>query len=350
MTGTARRRRPRLRALVLTAGFGTRLEPLTTFIPKPLVPVCGEAMAGHTLRRLRAIGCEVAAMNLHHLAEAIPQHFGRAFYGLPLRYFREEEVQGTLGALWAPRRLLGDCDAFLILNGDTLCDWPLARLVRRHVRSGAAATLLVHRREPAKELGGGVALDRDRRVVAIRDSAPIGEVASRHVFAGAHVLSPRLLERVEHRPGDIVTELYQPLLAEGAQVQAVVTDSPWFDLGTPERYLESTLAWARIDGPRWPRRHEVISPLAAVSPSATVRRAVIEEEAILEDDVTVEGSIVLGGARVGRGSRIRGSIVGPRVSLQAQTELEGRMVNRLPAGYQPSDGDTVMGDLVYTPM
>jgi len=335
--------------MVLAAGYGERLRPLTHFVPKPLLPICGEPVVGHTLRQLGKVGCEAVAVNLHHLPEAIGRFLGRRYFGLPITYSPEHEIQGTLGALYPQRELLARADAVLVVNGDTLCRWPFRRLIRRHLRSGADVTLLLYQREPDASLGGGVGLGAGGRVVALRDSQPIAKVVKRLVFAGAHVLSPRILKRIQEGPADIIDDLYIPLLQGGGRIQALVSSAPWHDLGTPERYLEANLDW--VCG-RWPlrRRLSKISPLAEIAETAIVRHSVIEEGAVVGEDARIEGSVLLSGAQVVAGSRIANSIVGPGARLTASASIEGRMINRVRIGHQPSPQESVMGELIFTPL
>ena len=95
-----------VRALVLAAGLGERLRPLTEFLPKPLLPVAGRPVAGHTLRALRKVGCEAAALNLHHLGDMVRSALGESYEGLPLTYSVEPRLLGTLGPLFALRDFL----------------------------------------------------------------------------------------------------------------------------------------------------------------------------------------------------------------------------------------------------
>lgn len=339
----------RLRALVLSAGFGTRLRPLTYSLPKPLLPVCGEPVAGHTLRALRRIGCESAVLNTHYLAEQVPASLGKSHYGLPLRYSFEEEIQGTYGALFGPRRHLAEADAVLMLNGDSLCRWPLAALVRRHVKEKADLTLLLHRRAPQDALGGGIGIAEDGRVVQFRDYSARGEAHGRHIFAGAHVLSPALLERIENRPGDIIEDLYQPLLEEGAKIMTVVMAGLWHDLGTPGRYLKAHLDWARGRLPRTFWKGAVVSKLARLAGVTKLSRSVIDE-ADIGAGASIVGSHIMDGARVGKGCRIENSLVGPGVVLADASNVENRMITRLDKKHELGPGESVMGGLIYTPL
>lgn len=336
----------RIRGFVLAAGHGVRLRPLTLSIPKPLLPVDGEPVVGQTLRDLAGAGCEAVVLNLHHLPEAIPAFLGQSYHGLPLLYSHEKEIQGTLGALYPQREFLRPADAVVLVNGDTHCRFPWKKMIRRHLRSGAGVTLLLHRRSPDAALGGGVGVDASGRVVELRGDR-IADPKSRHVFAGAHVLRPDLLERLGPGPGDIVGDFYIPLLREGCHVAAVTTGARWHDLGTPERYLAANIEALR----RWRRpARSFISPLAAVDPTATVTASMIDRGVRIAEGVQVERSVVLRGAEVAAGSRIERSILGPGVRLPSAARIEGRLINRVRLGYQVDPRESVMGDLVYTPL
>lgn len=345
--------RPDLRALVLCAGLGTRLRPLTWHLPKPLLPVCGRAVVEHTLAELRLAGCSRAILNLHHLGQEIRSRLGDEWHGLPLAYSPEDPIQGTLGALAPLRYELREADAVVVVNGDTLCPWPVESVVRRHLRSGARVTLLVHEgRFPRKTLGGGIAVDAAGRVVGLRDHprvAAVGKVR-RHVFAGLHVLRPDVLERVPDGPGDVIDGLYQPLLSEGAALRAVRTRRRWHDLGTPARYLDGVLDHARGVRPRglWSGRR--VSDGAAVDPSARLRRAVVERDAEIGAGARLDRVVVLPGASVGEGSRLEHVVVGPSVDFPAGSEVEGKMLTRKDTQHRLREGESVLGELVYTPL
>jgi len=337
----------RVRALVLAAGLGTRLRPLTAGIPKPLLPVRGEPILFHTLRRLAAAGCEAAAINLHHGAEQVPRLLGKELAGLPLTYSEEPLLLGTLGAFAPLRDFFAAADLALLVNGDSLCRWPLVPLVRHHRERGALATLLLAARADPAQFGGGVTVGRGGALLALRPTggavaaapgalgaAPAGtaEPAAtaaprRRVFAGAHVLSRRLLQRIAaggslRVPADIVLDLYEPLLtAQPGCLATLTTARHWHDLGTPRRYLTAVLDWAQAGGHgRW------ISPAAEVSPLAAVRRASVEAGSRIADGAVVEGSVLLPGARVGAGCEVRDSILGPGAELPAGSHVAGQLV------------------------
>jgi mannose-1-phosphate guanylyltransferase len=336
--------------VVLAAGHGQRLRPLTDFAPKPLLPVAGLPIAGHTLSRLAAVGVEAAALNLHHLGKEIRQHFGDTFAGLPLTYSLEQELLGTLGALRPLREFLRPAELVVVVNGDSLCRWPIKRLVRRHLKSGAAATLLVSKRADAARFGGGLGIDRQRRVVSLRPGVDHGQVARRRVFCGAHVLSPELLEELPEGPADFLDDLYESLLRRGGRIAAVETARPWHDLGTPGRFLTAVLDWGRKGAQRGRTGDSWLDPSAEVAADASVRRSVVEGGVRVEAGAEVEDSVLLPGSRASRGSRTVRSILGFGAVLPPASAVERRLVTPARATATPRREDSVMSGLVYSPL
>jgi NDP-sugar pyrophosphorylase family protein len=337
-----------LRALVLAAGRGERLRPLTLELPKPLLPVAGRPLAAWTLDRLAALGADEAALNLHHLGDSIRAAFGERFEtranrrarrrALPLRYSDESALLlGTGGALPPLGEFFRGAELALLVNGDSLCRWPLRELVAHHRRAGARATLLVHRAAEPHAFGGGLALEGGR-VVAFRRGHLAWEAAgTKRVFAGAAVIDPALVERLPAGHSDIVSALYEPLLDAGEPIAALETARPWFDLGTPARYLEAALAWALA--PKGGRGHWT-APGAAVDPTARPERSVVESGARVEPGARLVESLVLPGARVGAGARLERTLVGPGVEIAEGARFARALLTR----------DARTGALVETPL
>lgn len=348
--------KPRFRALVLCAGLGTRLRPLSWWLPKPLLPIAGEPVVGHTLDSLRAAGCEAAVINLHHRPEDLPRALGRSYGGLALEYSHEEHIQGTCGALAPPRDLLAQSDAVVLVNGDSLCRWPLRKVLAHHFRRDADATLLLLPRAPESSLGGGIAIDAGGRVVQMREleKGP-GDIASRHGFAGLHVLSTRLLERVESRPGNIIEDLYQPLLQEGGRIETKILSrhARWHDLGTPGRYHAASLEALGARGMSAifaRRRRNSASPLATIAEGASIDRCLLDRGVRIGHGASLQDCVVLEGAQIGEHCRIRSSIIGPSVRLAPSSEVEKRLMTRHDKRHELAPSESQMGDLVYTPL
>lgn len=364
------RRRQRFRALVLAAGFGTRLAPLTDQLPKPLVPVRGTTPLELALDRLAAAGCEAAAINLHHKGDAIREYLDRVrgsaaggpggrrtgprWGEMEIVFSEEPEILGTLGALGPLRDFFSGTDAAVLVNGDSICRWPIKALLRRHRRSGAAATLLFSRTADPERFGGGVAVERRRRVVGFGgDPAADPERGRRFVFAGLHVLDPGLLGRVGDGRSEIVPGLYRPLLEEGRELAALATRRAWHDLGTPRRLRDGVLAGRLGAGSRpWPlpAGGTWIAPGVRLERGARVRQAVLESGVTVASEARVRRSVVLPGARIGAGSRIDGCVVGFGASVPPGTRVARRLVCRRTADASLPPGASVVEDLVYAPL
>lgn len=339
-----------VRAVVLAAGLGTRLRPLTEFEPKPLLPVGGRPLIAHTLAQLESAGCEAVALNLHHLGDRIRGRMGSEFGKMPLTYSDEPVLMGTLGALAPLRSFWKDAEVLVVINGDTLCRFPVKRLIRKHLKLGARATLLLTSRARVEEYGGGVGVDAEGRLISFRPGRAFGEVRKRRVFAGAHALSPQLIDDMPSRPLNFVPDLYVPMLEDGRTIQTVETRTRWFESGTPELYLRSVRGFTRG---RWrPRllQRSWIGAGAAVSDEAKVSKAVVEADVVVEKGASVSRSLLLPGARVTEGCVVRDAIIGFGVALPPDTSVVRHMVTPERANVSPRATDSIVGGLVYSPL
>jgi len=316
-----------------------------------MLPVAGAPILEHTLSFLAETDCEAVALNLHHLGHQIRDHFGSSFGELPLVYSEEEELLGTLGALDPLGYVFEAADLAIVINGDSLCRWPIQKVLRKHKKEQAVATLLVSEKADPTRFGGGVGLDAENRVVSFSKGEEYGEAVRRCVFAGLHVFNPRLLEGLEPGNKDFVRDLYTPLLAAGETIQAVPTSLDWHDLGTPQRYLEGVLDWTRGRAARrlLPSR-SLKSEGADIAESATIQSSAIEAGAIIEASARIERSLILPGAHIGEGCDLRDAIVGFGVELPPETTVHGRMINVQNADFTAGPTDSLVGNLVYTPL
>ena len=181
--------------------------------------------------------------------------------------------------------------------------------------------------------------------MALRDSEPVGEVVRRYTFAGAHVLDRELVACAPEGPGDIISGLYLPLLKEGARIQSVRTGRAWHDLGTPRRYLEAVLqtghtAW------RGSRKEEG----ASIERGGRVRRSIVTAGAVVESGAEVHGSLLMPESRVTARCRLRRVVLGPGAELVPGSRIENRLVTRALPGVPMRPQDSLVGQLVYSPL
>jgi NDP-sugar pyrophosphorylase family protein len=314
-----------MKAMVLAAGLGLRMRPLTRRRAKPVLPVLNRPLLHWTLELLARHGVTECLVNLHHRPETVVAAVGDGRrLGLRVRYSHEPRILGTGGGPRKVRDLLGD-EPFLLVNGDVLFDFDLARLLARHRAAGAQATLaLKSNPDPGTYSavvtgpGGWV------RSVAGLPRPARGMVS---LFTGIHVLDPALLDRLPPGRSESVPDLYAPLLAEGGRVLGVRVRGAWYDLGRPSLYLASQLRMlALLRG----RRGSLIHPRARVSVRARVASSVVGARSVVEPGASLSGSVLWEGTRVGPGAVVRGSILTEGVRVAAGERVLQRVaVDRL---------------------
>ena len=224
------------RAMVLAAGRGTRLAPLTDRLPKPLMPVAGRPMLAHILDFLRAGGIDDVVINLHHLGNLIEQAIGDGRrFGLRVRYSWEPEILDTGGGIKRAQPLLAG-EPFVVANSDSLLELPLARLLEYHHRRQGIVTMVV-RPSPDAERLGLIELDADdrvRRVVGQPEGIIEGPLRG-FMFPGLHVFEPRIFDWMDTGAAfGVVRETYPRLLRAGEPVYGFITAARWLNIDTSE--------------------------------------------------------------------------------------------------------------------
>jgi NDP-sugar pyrophosphorylase family protein len=291
-------------ALLLTAGLGTRLAPLTMVRAKPAVPVAGEPIVRRIARWLVAQDVTDFVLNLHHLPETITAMMGDGSdLGGRVRYSWEHPL--VLGSAGGPRQaapLLGD-DPFLIVNGDTLTDVDLASLAARHASSHALVTLaLTPNHQPMRY--GGLRLDRDGHVTGVVPRGPAA--ADAFHFVGVQVAQAEAFASVEAgRPRRSIGDLYDDLIVKRpGSVAGFVSDASFDDIGTVAHYWRTSLAFIeRAGGQGWLGRG------FSLGPGARVTRSIVWDDVRIGPEVALDECIVTDRVEVPAGSAFRRRIL-----------------------------------------
>ena len=221
--------------MVLAAGYGRRLAPLTDTLPKPLMRVGGRPLLAHVLAMLRAGGIEEVVINLHHLGPKIEAHVGDgARFGLRVRYSAEDPILDTGGGIKKAEPLLAG-EPFVVANGDSLLEIRLRDLIDWHRAHGGVATLAL-RPDPDAARYGLVELDDADRVSRIVGLPPTAQPGSRALmFPGLHVLEPEVFRWMDAGGVFSVTRVTYPRMIEaGLPVFGWETHARWITIDTPE--------------------------------------------------------------------------------------------------------------------
>lgn len=214
--------------MILAAGLGTRLRPLTYLIPKPLLPVNGAPMIDWGLKLLERAGIREVVINLHHLPDKIRGHVGNGKkFGLKVNCSYEPKILGTGGGIKKVERFFRR-EPFIVMNSDTIIKIGLRRLIRYHFKKGGVATLVVRearRGEPYSRLD----ITKDGRLKAFG--------RGRYMFTGIQILTPEIFNVLPRgRPACLIKDGYRKLLAKGLPIYTYLHTGPWQEIGTLAQY------------------------------------------------------------------------------------------------------------------
>lgn len=230
-----------MKAMVLAAGQGTRLRPITDSLPKALVPVAGRRMIDYVLLLLRHYDIKEVIINLHHLGEKIESYLGDGSqFGLEITYSKEPELLDTGGGLLKAKPFLDD-SAFIVINTDALIDVNLADLIAFHKKANAAVTLVLRADENADRYGSLDIDERGRiyRFLHTQAPTPPSGPTRKLMFTGVQILDPRVFDYMDNdaapRKFGTTTQTYPRMLAAGEALFGFCFEGFWQDLGTPER-------------------------------------------------------------------------------------------------------------------
>ena len=292
-------------ALILTAGLGTRLRPLTDVRAKPAIPVAGTPMVRRIASWLVAGGVDDLVLNLHHRPESLAACLGDGRdLGARVRYSWEQpHVLGSAGGPRLAREIVG-ADPFFIINGDTLTDVDLARLADAHRASGALVTLaLVPNREFLRY--GGVQIDAAGVVTGFVRRGPAAQGSCHYI--GVQIAAARVFDDIA--PGVAASSIggiYDALIAaQPGAVRGVVSDAAFSDVGTPADYWRTSLAWAAAEN----NPGAIVEPTARIDAAARVARSILWDDVQVKSGAQLDECIVTDGVIVPEGAVYRRAIL-----------------------------------------
>ncbi|HSO04804.1 MAG TPA: sugar phosphate nucleotidyltransferase, partial [Candidatus Limnocylindrales bacterium] len=324
-----------MRAVVMAGGEGTRLRPLTTNVPKPLLPVVGEPIMGHVLRLLNRHGIEQAVVTVQYLAASIRSYFGDGDeYGVRLSYATESMPLGTAGSVKnAEQGLAGE--PFLVVSGDALSDIDLTALVAFHHQTGAMVTVALARKPNVIEFGNVITAE-DGRIERFIEKPTWGEVFSDTVNTGIYVMAPEVLDLVPaDTKVDWSADIFPKLIASGEAIYGYVTEGYWEDVGTIANYLsvQGDVLRGRVDthvggfevAPQvWLGEGAVVDPGARLeSPCFVGAHARVETDCVVGPGTVLGSNVVLR-----RGARVVGSVLDTSVYVDAGSEVTSALIGR----------------------
>ena len=337
--------RPPMQAVIMAGGEGSRLRPLTSNLPKPMLPIANRPMMEHIILLLREHGITDVVATVQFLASLIRNYFGDGSdLGVSLSYATEEVPLGTAGSVLGARDLLSG--SFMVISGDALTDIDLDQVIEFHRERGAAATLVLKHVQDPLEFGI-VMTTEDGRIERFLEKPTWGQVFSDTINTGIYVLEPEVLDLIPpDEPYDFSSQLFPAMLDKGLPLYGFITDAYWADVGNTDAFVQAQYdvlsgsvkaelpgfelrpgVWvgedvdiaptARIEGPALIGDNTRIGAGATIGPGT-----VIAGNAIVADDAVVSGAVIMERAYVGAYARVRGAVVGRGAALEKGATLE----------------------------
>jgi NDP-sugar pyrophosphorylase family protein len=288
-----------MKAMILAAGFGTRLWPLTASVPKPLVPVANIPLIDRIISHLAFCGVTSVIVNAHHRHQQLTGHFAEpGACGVPVQVRVEKEILGTGGGIKNTEDFW-DNEAFVVVNGDILTDINIVPAVEWHRRHGVLATLVLH------DYGrfNKIVVDGDsmvRRIPTNYDPGRKGVFA----FTGIQVIEPALLKFIASGCYSKIMDCYRRLIAQGLKVGAYLASGHrWRDVGTVPEYLRANLETNEA-------ARRLVGEGCAIASGARIEgRAILGKGVVLEEGARVADSVIWDGVTVCEGVSVTGSVV-----------------------------------------
>ncbi len=338
-----------MKAVVMAGGEGTRLRPLTSNLPKPMLPMANQPLMEHVLRRLADHGFDDVVVTVAYLANHIRNYFGDGSeLGVRLRYATEESPLGTAGSVRNAAAELDD--TFMVISGDVLSDVDLSEVLKSHRESGALATIALKRVENPVDFGIVITRD-DGTIERFLEKPTWGQVFSDTINTGIYVLEPEIFELIEAgRVVDFSEDVFPAALEEGRLLRGVVVDGYWEDVGTVEAYQrahEDILdARVTVDVPGfavgegvWLGEGADVDPGAEIMGPAIIgdncrveagarigEYTVLGSDVVVKRDAFVQRCVVHDHVYIGPGVRLRGAIIGRSCDLRLGARAEEGVV------------------------
>ena len=322
-----------MKALIMAAGYGTRLEPLTLAVPKPMVPIVNLPTMQHNIELLKRHGIKDITANIHYHPEQIENYFGDGdCLGVNLTYSYEEDLLGTAGGVKRMTEISRVNDTFLVLSSDALTDINIKHIIEYHKKKKALVTIALAKMEEVSQFGV-VVHDADGKITGFQEKPKPEEAKGDQVNAGIYIFEPKVLKMIPDGPYDFGKQLFPELVEKGAPVYGYPMIEYWNDVGGLEKYIQSSydamkgVVQIRIPGKRvsrstWIGLREKISQSArfegsviigdrcSIGNDVYIKDAVIGDKCVIEDGAVITGSVIWSDNIIQKKAQIDCSVIG----------------------------------------
>lgn len=311
-----------LKAMIMAAGVGSRLDPLTKYVPKPLVPVCNRPVIDILLDKLSSIGVKDVVANTYYLADQIISACKKNRYGISFDYIKEDTLSGTAGGLKKCQYFFEQGEDFIVLSADGLSDVDLQVGLDIHRKSGAIATIGI-KKIPLSEVShfGVVVTDEDGFITEFQEKPKVEEAKSSFINTGIYIFNYKIFDFI---PADTFYDFAKnvfPRLLACREINTFEIKDYWTDIGTMDQYVQSMHdlfdGYCHFDHCKIEKSadglyisestvgtdvrllgHSTIGKGCSIGKNVTIKDSIIWDDVVIKDNVVIENSIVASGAKI----------------------------------------------------
>jgi mannose-1-phosphate guanylyltransferase len=320
-----------MKAMVLAAGVGSRLDPLTASVPKPSVPVVNRPVMEHLLLLLKRHGITDVCANLHYLPEKLTEYFQDGSpLGMQILFEYEEKLSGDAGGVRACRKFLED-GTFIVIMGDLITDADLTMLVAEHKKKKAIASIAVKRMDDVTRFGV-VVVDDNGFITGFQEKPKAEEALSNLISTGIYIFEPEVFDHIP-ATGDFGfgKQLFPKLVKEGFPVLGIEIETYWSDVGTIDQYREANLdvlsGLVKIDlGGALLSKQEsggaqvLVGKNVSIGKNVTFQgRVVIGDSCVIDSGCVINDSVLWEGAHINANSNVSESVIGANCLIAADS-------------------------------
>ena len=304
-----------MRAIVLSAGYGTRLWPLTEDRTKPALPILGKPLVGYVAGYLAGYGIDEIVVNLHHRPESVRRALGDGSrFGVKLHYVEEPVILGTSGALDNTREFF-ERETFVVVNGKIITDIDLNAAIETHRKMKALATLILLPNVRRERFS---VVETEAGRIKGFGRMPVADGPAPLMFTGIHIMEPRILEYVPRGVfSDSVTDVYPKAMANGEIIAAHVASGKWRELSTLKRYLDISVELLREEGKPF-----VAGANASVSSTASVTDSILWDDVEISAGARINRAVLADKVKIGADEVVENAVVVPRWLVEGKKPPE----------------------------
>lgn len=316
-----------MKAMILAAGFGNRLMPLTNYLPKAVIPVLNRPLVTYPIETLKKSGINEIVINVHHLKNKIIDILGNGSrFGVSILYSRENEILGTGGGIKKVEEFLSS-DDFVVFNSDVICNIDISIPAMIHKSRKAIATMVL-RENPNENLFGSISIDKNNRITELLGKR-IARSKERFMFTGVHILSPEVFNYLpDGRPSCIINDFYLKAFSQGKLLLGYKYTGCWADLGTHRRYLETSISMLRMSFLSDRKREFIDRSVKIDRDSKIIYPVLIGKNTKIKSGCVIGPNAIIGDSCVIKeDSHIANSILWDDITLPKNSIIENRIKN-----------------------